>query len=80
MLEDIMSAGNCRPASWSDCVTEKGGEPVKEKRATIQIRIEPELKERLERIAEQKALNISALLRKWIEEFVEREEQEEKNS
>ena len=52
---------------------------MKEKRATIQIRIEPELKERLERIAEQKALNISALLRKWIEEFVDREEQEEKN-
>lgn len=47
---------------------------MKEKRATIQIRIEPELKERLERIAEQKALNISALLRKWIEEFVESEE------
>ena len=52
----------------------KGGEPVKEKRATIQIRIEPELKERLERIAAEKALNISALLRKWIEEFVEKEE------
>lgn len=47
---------------------------MKEKRATIQIRIEPELKERLERIAAEKALNISALLRKWIEEFVEKEE------
>ena len=47
---------------------------MKGKRATIQFRIEQELKERLERIAEEKALNISALLRKWIEEFVENEE------
>lgn len=47
---------------------------MKGKRATIQFRIEPELKERLERVATEKALNISALLRKWIEEFVEREE------
>ena len=47
---------------------------MKGKRSTIQFRIEPELKERFERIAEEKALNISALLRKWIEEFVNREE------
>lgn len=47
---------------------------MKAKRATIMFRIEPELKERLERIATEKAINISALLRKWIEEFVNREE------
>ena len=47
----------------------------RKKRTTIMFRIEPELKARLERIAEEKALNISALLRKWIEEFVEREEE-----
>lgn len=40
----------------------------------MHLRIEQELKERFEKICKQKSLNKSALIRNWIEEFVEEHE------
>jgi predicted DNA-binding protein len=40
----------------------------------MHLRIEQDLKEKFNKICEQKSLNGSAMIRKWIEEFVEENE------
>ncbi|MDI9412763.1 MAG: hypothetical protein QM401_04200 [Bacillota bacterium] len=45
----------------------------------LHIRIEPELKERFNAICDEKAINASALIRKWVEDFVEEHDQTEES-
>lgn len=45
----------------------------------LHIRIEPELKERFNSICDEKAINASALIRKWVEDFVEEHDQAEES-